>query len=1173
MINKTKTKILTLSVASIVGLAAITVLASNANSALDFQGEVKQNAHLELNELKLIENPTKPGVTSKTDVTWKMDDNELVATKEVKGTTNRVEGQWTLSIWGQENSITESESFILWGKNNTLNAKTSIIGASNNIKGEEGEGDAVLGSSDVTFTWSNNIVQSANGTNIKGSGNIVLSTNQVNITTNNTMAIGNKAIVSGQGSFVFNGTTESLKSTEEFTTLISGNNGMIINTNKRNTPNVGLTVNWGIKVGQTPNLDKPWSLITQDNCLQLKSTEKGAISLKCRGIERDVEEALKTPKCWRNAANYHYTDSRWKGAENSDFCAQGTFEGDKSFRSEEQRKTPTGIWSYADRGFTYDFTICFRDKDPLCAPKNLSKTWRCKTPEGNAVVCEANLQIKPMQCGANQHLEDEGQTNGTTPQGRKCLPNQKTVPCDDKGINKANGSFTNENVSVTRDANNRTYTTPSKCTLKCNEGFKLNEAKTACMSSTKQVSCDKTWTLPSNATWKDATVTATRNSQKNSWDTPKCDFECKTGYYYDNNDGEPKCLKIPFSCEPWDNVTNATLVSTQEGIVGRDNKRNTLIWNWENPTTTCQYKCKTGYNLVVENWVKSCKEPKNGVCSSFKNTCSIGSVTEGTQKETDTHYTWECKWRYWGTPKQCTLSKSPQCTGNIPANASISQEQKTWFKGNKSITLVTSIDSNKKCQAVCNTGYKPNSEKTACTRIVPPACGKIVGACLPGKSSNIQTSGGEATWKCLGDWESTLSTTCRASCEVGKYREKDSKNWRHCVEKKLPSFQCKSRCIPDSDPIQKCDYRIISESDRSSTQLQDITKKISNEIKNEAYHCPRFDDDFGKCSGLFYMYRDYRDWRSKDKRFPSLWDFTTTLSPNILESPFRSSSVFVDRFNPKTFAFREGNKFVMNNISLQMEFTTKDINELANGGTIYHTNGWYPGYRISNVWGDFYPVAACIYGARKQYNQDAQKCLLKDTKSCKSDNNCYRYRKNPPVYFWANRQANGTLDKTCRLYTSESAKDLKGTPIVDDKFCSDNRISCSAADDECHKKLQDMPLYQCVDGEWRVVDDKECITNKLPYMEKILPLVGEYRHLDDYDSNQLAEIEDRFITDLCNVRREDDNKRESCYYNMKVKRRSEDLPDVSDYPGHLEIMEAVKAMNNYYQGLSSRCKE
>ena len=197
----------------------------------------------------------------------------------------------------------------------------------------------------------------------------------------------------------------------------------------------------------------------------------------------------------------------------------------------------------------------------------------------------------------------------------------------------------------------------------------------------------------------------------------------------------------------------------------------------------------------------------------------------------------------------------------------------------------------------------------------------------------------------------------------------------------MPSFQCKSRCRPDSNPIEKCDYRIISESDRSSTQLQDITKKISNEL-DEAYRCPSFDGKIDKCSGLFYMYRDWRRSSSKDKRFPSLWDFTTTLSPGILRSPFRSSSVFVDWFNPKTFAFRKRNNFVMNNISLQMEFTTKDINELANGGTIYHTNDVYPdfGY-IPNVWKDFYPVAACIYGARKQYNQDAQKCLLKDTKS------------------------------------------------------------------------------------------------------------------------------------------------------------------------------------------------
>ncbi len=491
MINKTKTKILTLSVVSVVGLAAITVLASNANNVLvnnplEFQGEVKQNTHLELNELKLIENPTKPGVTSKTDVTWKMDDNELVATKEAKGTTNTVKGQWTLSIWGQENSITESESFILWGKNNTLNAKTSIIGASNSIKGEEGEGDTVLGSSDVTFTWSNNIVQSANGTNIKGSGNIVLSTNQVNITTNNTMAIGNKAIVSGQGSFVFNGTTESLDSTQEFTTLISGNNGMIINTNKRNTQNVGVTVNWGIKVGQTKDLDQQWSLITQDNCLQLKSTEKGAISLKCRGIERDVEEAPKTPKCWRNAKEYQANATTWLGQTEKDFCENGKLQPVQVpvFFTDKDRANAQWNGSYAKAGFwNYNFTICFWENDPFCAPQSLSKTWRCSTSEENASVCEATQVVKKDKkvptkttCPAWQHHE-----------GESCVLNTKTVPCDDTGINKNNGSIEKSKVTITWS--NGAWSSPKKCQLTCNSEFELKDDWNNIYCAEKQITC------------------------------------------------------------------------------------------------------------------------------------------------------------------------------------------------------------------------------------------------------------------------------------------------------------------------------------------------------------------------------------------------------------------------------------------------------------------------------------------------------------------------------------------------------------------------------------------------------------------------------------------------------------------------------------------------------------
>ena len=545
MINKTKTKILTLSVASIVGLAAITVLASNANNALELQGEVKQNAHLELNELKLIENPTKPGVTSKTDVTWKMDDNELVATKEAKGTTNRVEGQWTLSIWGQSNSISESESFILWGKNNTLNAKTSIIGASNSIKGEEGEGDTVLGSSDVTFTWSNNIVQSANGTNIKGSGNIVLSTNQVNITTNNTMAIGNKAIVSGQGSFVFNGTTESLKSTQEFTTLISGNNGMIINTNKRNTPNVGLTVNWGIKVGQTKDLDQQWSLITQDTCLQLKSTEKGVISLKCRGVETDRDQILQTPKCWRNAKEYQANATTWLGQTEKDFCENGKLQPVQVpvFFTDKDRANAQWNGSYAKAGFwNYNFTICFWENDPFCAPQSLSKTWRCSTSEENASVCEATQVVKKDKkaptkttCQAWRHHE-----------GESCVSNTKTVDCDATGINKNNGSIEKSKVTITWS--NGKWSSPEKCQLTCNTGYELKKEwdnRYCAEKKTKTYQCIgdvPKFSSPILNDDKDLNWDTKISLVERGWNTAsKCEYQCNKWYFKVWNRCEKPC--------------------------------------------------------------------------------------------------------------------------------------------------------------------------------------------------------------------------------------------------------------------------------------------------------------------------------------------------------------------------------------------------------------------------------------------------------------------------------------------------------------------------------------------------------------------------------------------------------------------------------------------------------
>lgn len=492
MINKTKTKILTLSVASIVGLAAITVLASNANSALDFQGEVKQNAHLELNELKLIENPTKPGVTSQTDVTWKMDNNELVATKEVKGTTNRVEGQWTLSIWGQSNSITESESFILWGTKNALGAKTSIIGASNRVKITEWEGNVVLSSSNWTVKGTGNIILSSNPyslNRVNGSWNIALSVEWSRIKSNGSMAIGKNIQIENEWTFVFNakpGGSAPFKSKNDYTTLIFANNGMIINTNKRNTQNVGVTVNWGIKVGQTKDLDQQWSLITQDNCLQLKSTEKGAISLKCRDLWTDNVSKFQTPKCWRNAKEYQANATTWLGQTEKDFCENGELQPVQVpvFFTDKDRANAQWNGSYAKAGFwNYNFTICFWENDPFCAPQSLSKTWRCSTSEENASVCEATQVVKKDKkaptkttCQAWQHRE-----------GGSCVSNTKTVDCDATGINKNNGSIEKSKVTITWS--NGAWSSPKKCQLTCNSEFELKDDWNNIYCAEKQITC------------------------------------------------------------------------------------------------------------------------------------------------------------------------------------------------------------------------------------------------------------------------------------------------------------------------------------------------------------------------------------------------------------------------------------------------------------------------------------------------------------------------------------------------------------------------------------------------------------------------------------------------------------------------------------------------------------
>lgn len=116
-----------------------------------------------------------------------------------------------------------------------------------------------MGSSSLKVAGSENVVIASQGVgqnaSVRGNGNIALSVKGGDISANNTMAIGTNPKISHQGSFVFNGTKNTVATKTDFTTQIYANNGLIINTGAKNAQNVDLTINGGLQVGEATHLD------------------------------------------------------------------------------------------------------------------------------------------------------------------------------------------------------------------------------------------------------------------------------------------------------------------------------------------------------------------------------------------------------------------------------------------------------------------------------------------------------------------------------------------------------------------------------------------------------------------------------------------------------------------------------------------------------------------------------------------------------------------------------------------------------------------------------------------------------------------------------------------------------------------------------------------------------
>jgi len=172
-----------------------------------------------------------------------------------KDAPNTVTKQGKFSFGGHGNTTNAAESLILAGEENNLSANTSIVGASKKIVGNQGEGNTVLSSSDITFAGDNHIINSSAGTQVNGTGNIVFSSEDVAINTIGSMAVGKKIRITHPGSFIFNGTDTEVASNKAYTTKIMADKGMIINTNSQKAAGVDLTINGGLKVSHNTTDD------------------------------------------------------------------------------------------------------------------------------------------------------------------------------------------------------------------------------------------------------------------------------------------------------------------------------------------------------------------------------------------------------------------------------------------------------------------------------------------------------------------------------------------------------------------------------------------------------------------------------------------------------------------------------------------------------------------------------------------------------------------------------------------------------------------------------------------------------------------------------------------------------------------------------------------------------
>jgi hypothetical protein len=367
-------------------------------------------------------------------------------------------------------------------------------------------------------------------------------------------------------------------------------------------------------------------------------------------------------------------------------------------------------------------------KSNFYAKENTCAQWGCGNEvDGNNMVLYPNDHLNIINKSELVSVLVEKDTNrkcewhcedGFFKNKNKCDPYLCKGDADTNSIKCSGDDFNlDKDYPITLVTSSSACTDDLKCQWYCRNGFYEKEGKCLALST---LTCEGA-PIPNAEICPDDDVFLPQKgitnillySKENCSESRKCQWYCSKGYYMGNGADANKC--VPFVCDG--NVFENSMLYYKDDLALEKNTLRNLVD--ENTSAKCEYYCKAGFHVEINNGVKKCVHNIYSCVGEFEN-ATLFDLDES------------------------------ELTSDI-------------------LSVLSKNNTARKCEWKCNEGFVKIGESCASTDKNEASCGTavrkyLIGEKFPGDytlcnySTPSKTSivldnemGATVSWKCMGD--------------------------------------------------------------------------------------------------------------------------------------------------------------------------------------------------------------------------------------------------------------------------------------------------------------------------------------------------------------------------------------------------------------------------------------